>query len=101
MIRPLKQRLVVEPMDEEEPKTIVKVVRFDQFNTRSSGLETKSYTRGKVIALGDGCDHRYGAKVGDVIRFTKHGGLPVEDEGREVIIISEKDIYGIEHGDGA
>ena len=101
MIRPLKKRLVIEPIDEELQNTIVKVVLFDQFNTKSSGVEAKSYTRGKVLALGADCDQRYGAKVGDVIRFTKHGGLPYEDDGKEVIIISENDIYGVEHGNGA
>lgn len=101
MIRPRKNRLVVEPLDLEQKQSPIAIIEFDKFDTRSSGLTTKDYTRGKVLAVGEECDHRDGARVGDVIRFTKKGGLPVDHEGKTLLLISEKDIYGIEIDESA
>lgn len=96
MITPLGNRLVVDPIPEEETASIA-IVRFDQFNTKSSGTEGRSRTRGTVLAVGDGCDKENGAQVGDMVRFTVNGGLPVMHEGRELLILSEKDIIGVEY----
>lgn len=96
MITPRGKRLVVDPIPEEETATIA-IVRFDQFNTKSSGIEGRKRTRGTVLAVGDQCDKDNGAQIGDVVRFTENGGLPVTHEGRELLILSEKDIIGIEY----
>ena len=93
------KRLVVEPMDDESPSSIIEVVEFDKFNTKSSGIDGKTKTRGRVLALGKDCDHQYGVKVGDVIRFTKNGGLPVSQDGKDYLILSEKDVIGPEYAE--
>jgi co-chaperonin GroES (HSP10) len=95
-IKPMGKRLVVEPMDDEALSSIIEVVQFDKFNTKSSGIEGKSKTRGRVLAMGRDCDHQYGVKVGDVIRFTKNGGLPVSQDGKDYLILNEKDLIGPE-----
>ena len=97
MIKPRNQRLVVEPMDDEKLSGIIEVVQFDKFNTKSSGVEAKSWTRGKVVAIGEGCDKVNGAQIGDVVQFTKNGGLPVNDNGKDYLLLMEKDIIGIEY----
>ena len=96
MIKPRHKRLVVEPMDEEETSSIA-IVRFDKFNTKSTGIEGKIKTRGKVLAVGDGCDHNNGAHIGDIVRFTPNGGLPINHEGRDLLILTENDLMGIEY----
>ena len=99
MIRPRHKRLIIEPMDEEKLSQVIEVVQFDKFNTKSSGIQAKSWTRGKVLALGEDCD-KEGAQIGDIVRFTKNGGLPVEHEGKDYLILSEKDLIGVEYADG-
>jgi|SRR3990172_645309 len=96
MIRPRHKRLVVEPIEEEKLSNIIDVIQFDRFNTKSSGIEAKSWTRGKVLAVGDECDKENGARVGDVVRFTKNGGLPVEFAGKDYLLLSENDLIGVE-----
>ena len=96
MITPRGKRLVIDPMIEEETSSI-HIVRFDQFNTKASGAEGRNRTRGKVIAVGNDCDKENGAQIGDVVRFTNNGGLPFTHDGRELLILTEKDIIGIEY----
>jgi co-chaperonin GroES (HSP10) len=95
MIRPWHKRLVVEPFEEEKLSQVIEVVQFDKFNTKSSGIEAKSWTRGKVLAMADDCAE-HGAQIGDVVRFTKNGGLPVNLDGRDYLLLSEKDLIGVE-----
>lgn len=96
-IQPRGKRLVVEPMDDESLSEVIQVVQFDTYNTKSSGVEGKSKTRGRVLAVGSECDHRNGVRVGDVVRFTKNGGLPITHlYGKDYLILSEKDLIGPE-----
>lgn len=96
MILPRDKRLVVEPLDDEKLSQIIEVVQFDKYNTKSSGLEAKSWTRGRVLALGDGCDKENGANIGDIVKFTHNGGLPFNDEGKNYLLLQEADIMWIE-----
>lgn len=96
MIQPRNKRLVVEPMDDEKLSQIIEVVEFDKFNTKSSGVESKSWTRGRVLSLGEGCDKVNGAQIGDVVKFTHNGGLPFNDEGKTLLLLQEADIMWIE-----
>lgn len=96
MILPRNKRLVVAPLDDEKLSEVIEVIQFDQFNTKSSGVEAKSWTRGQVVSVSDDCDHENGAKVGDVVKFTKNGGLPVQFEGRDFLLLKEADIMWVE-----
>ena len=98
-IRNNDKRLVVEPLDDEKLSSVIEVVQFDKFNVKSSGIEGKSNTRGRVVVVGGGCDQVHGVKVGDVVAFTKNGGLPTHHDGRDYLILSEKDIIGVEYDD--
>jgi len=95
-IRPRHKKLVVEPMDDEALSSIIEVVQFDKFNTKSSGIEGKTKTRGRVLAIGEECDKVHGVKVGQVVRFTKNGGLPYSHGGKDYLILNEKDLIGPE-----
>ena len=95
MIRPRHKRLVVEPMDDEKMSSVIEVVQFDKFNTKSSGIEGKSWNRGRVLALAADCDKENGAQIGDIVLFTKNGGLPFREQDRDFLLLSEKDLFGV------
>lgn len=95
-ITPRGRRLVVESIDDEPLSQTIEVVQFDKFNTKSSGVEGREKTRGLVLAVGSDCDHVNGAQVGDVVHFTKNGGLPTHVDGKDYLILSEKDLMFIE-----
>jgi len=97
MIRPRHKRLVVEPIDDEKLSSIIEVVQFDKINTKSSGIDSKSWTRGRVLVLGEDCDTENGAQVGDIVRFTKNGGLPFRKDDKDYLLLSEKDLIGVEY----
>lgn len=101
MILPRDKRLVVEPLDDEKLSQIIEVVQFDKFNTKSSGIEAKSWTRGRVLVVGDGCDKENGAKVGDIVKFTHNGGLPFQETGKDYLLLKEADIMWIEEEEAA
>ncbi len=92
-ISPLADRVVIEPIEEDE--------------TSASGIvipDTASKERpqkGKVLAVGPG---KLGddnervvpeVKTGDVVLFTKYGPTEVKLDGKEVLVASESDILAI------
>lgn len=99
MIRPLRDRIVVEPLD-QPLSTILHVVEH--------GREGKHH-RGRVVAVGPSVkfdDGKYrprgthDSKVGDLIQFTDIFKFPViMDRGEKRLILQEADICGIEQTD--
>ena len=88
-LRPLEDRVVVEPMEAEE-KTSGGIVLPDTAQEKPQ--------RGKVIAVGPGklldSGHRgeLSVAVGDEVIFGKYGGTEIEIDGDEVKILRESDI---------
>jgi len=91
-IRPLGDRVVVEPTEQEEQTT--------------SGLflpETakEKPQQGKVIAVGKGRRDEDGdriemdVKAGDTILFAKYAGTEIKLGGKKVLIMKESDILGV------
>jgi chaperonin GroES len=88
-LKPLDDRVVVEPMSAEE-KTAGGIVLPDAAQEKSQ--------RGKVLAVGPGrmldggkrCP--IGVEVGDEVLFGKYGGTEVEVEGKDLKILRESDI---------
>lgn len=100
MIRPLRDRIVVEPLD-EPLSTILVVVEH--------GREGK-HARGRVIAVGpevkfDDFVRRRSegdAQVGDIIHFTDIFKFPVIlDHGDKRLILQEADVCFIEEREAA
>ena len=93
-IKPLGDRVVIEPSREKEGKT-------------KSGLylpETMDKERpeqGKVVAVGPGKMSKegkiipVGVKKGDTVLFTKYGPNEIKVEGKEYLIAREEDILAI------
>jgi chaperonin GroES len=88
-IRPLDDRVVVEPMEAEE-MTAGGIVLPDTAKEKPQ--------RGKVVAVGPGklLDNGQRAEmsvaVGDEVIYGKYGGTDIEVNGEEVKILRESDI---------
>ena len=88
-LKPLDDRLVVEPLEAEET-TAGGIVLPDSAKEKPQ--------RGKVVAKGPGRLLDSGERsaieveVGDEVLFGKYGGTEIEVDGREVKILRESDI---------
>ncbi len=92
-LRPLEDRLIVEPVDEKE--------------TSASGLiipETVSKEKpqkGKVLYVGPGRIDNNGnridmeVKVGDVVLFSKYGPTEIKVDGKELMVLNQSDVMAI------
>jgi chaperonin GroES len=91
MIKPLGDRVVIEPIAKEE--------------TTASGIVLPDTAKekpqeGKVLAVGGGA-YQNGQKIalevkeGDRVLFSKYAGTEVKYEGRELLIMRESDIHAV------
>lgn len=91
-LRPLADRVVVEPLEQEEQT--------------ASGLflpETakEKPQQGKVLAVGpgrrddDGKHIEMDVKVNDTVLFAKYAGTEIKLDGNKVLIMKESDILGV------
>lgn len=92
-LKPLADRVVVKPTEEEE-KTKSGIVLPDTAKEKPQ--------QGEVIAVGLGKWDEDGksriqmeVKVGDKVIYRKYGGTEVKIEGDEYLILSEDDILAI------
>jgi chaperonin GroES len=88
-VEPLDDRIVVEPMEAEE-KTKGGIVIPDSAKEKP--------VKGKVIAIGpgrvadDGKRIAPSVKKGDTVVYAKYGGMEIEIDGKEYMILRESDI---------
>ncbi|MBN9522944.1 co-chaperone GroES [bacterium] len=88
-LRPLDDRIVVEPTDAEE-KTAGGILLPDTAKQKPQ--------QGKVVAVGPGklsdkgTRTAVGVKVGDTVIYGKYSGSDVEVSGKELKILRESDI---------
>ncbi len=91
-LKPLADRLIVKPMEEEE--------------TTPSGIvlpETakEKPQRGEVLAVGPGARGDDGNRqpmdisVGDTVLFAKYGGTEIKMDGDKLLILRESDVLAI------
>ena len=90
-IKPLEDRVVVKPIEEEE--------------TTASGLVIPDTAKGKptegeVIAVGPGRFEEgnrvpLDVKVGDKVIYSKYGGNEYKYKGEEYVILQSRDIYAV------
>jgi len=93
-IRPLEDRVVVEPFEAEE-KTAGGIVLPDTAREKPQ--------RGKVIAVGPGKllektgeRGQMSLKVGDAVFYGKYSGTEVELESEKYVILRESDVLAVE-----
>ncbi len=91
-LRPLADRVIVEPIEEEEVKK-GKIIIPDSAKEKPQ--------QGKVIAVGPGRLDKDGkrvpleVKVGDKVIYGKYSGTEVEIEDKKYLILDEKEILAV------
>ena len=92
-IKPLEDRILVQPLDAEQ--------------TTASGLVIPDTAKekpqeGKVLAVGPGRFDEDGEKripldvaVGDVVVFSKYGGTELKYDGTEYLLLSARDVLAV------
>ena len=89
MIRPLDDRVVIEPMEAEE-KTQGGIVLPDTAKEKPM--------KGKIVAVGDGKMLESGkraellVKKGDKVLYGKYAGTEITIDGKEYLVMRESDI---------
>ena len=92
-IKPLGDKVLVEPSSVEESKTSGGIIIPDTAKEKPQ--------KGKVVAAGPGRTDDNGkiikinVKVGDKVLYSKYGGTELKYEGKEYLIMSESDILAI------
>jgi len=95
-IKPLNDRVLIEPISAEEVKKIGKISIV-----MPQTLDKERPEQGKIIAAGPGRMDDNGKRVamsvkkGDRVLFTKYGPNEIKIDGKEYLIAEEKDILAI------
>jgi chaperonin GroES len=91
-LKPLGDRLIVQPLDEEET-TASGIVLPDTAKEKPQ--------RGKVLAVGDGAKNDDGNRIaldvseGDTVLYSKYGGTEVKVEGDDLLVLRESDVLAL------
>jgi chaperonin GroES len=91
-LRPLGDKIVVEPSDAEE-KSAGGIYLPD--NAKSKPQEGKVIAVGNGRILDNGERNKLNVKIGDVVIYSKYGGTEFKLGGKEVMILDEDQIYAI------
>ncbi len=92
-VKPLHDRVLVKPFEEEEEKTSGGIIIPDTAKEKPQ--------KGEVVAVGDGRILDSGekipmcVKVGDRVLYGKYAGTEVKIEGEKYLVMREDDIYAI------
>ena len=91
-LKPLGDRIVVEPIEQEEV-TAGGIVLPETAKEKPQ--------QGKVLAAGPGARDEDGERIamdikaGDIVLFAKYSGTEVKMDGKKLLIMRESDILGI------
>jgi chaperonin GroES len=88
-IRPLDDRVVVEPVEAEE-RTAGGIVLPDTAKEKPQRGTVKAIGPGRLLDNGNRAD--LSVSVGDVVIYGKYSGSDIEVDGNEVKILRESDI---------
>lgn len=92
-IKPLEDKIVLEPIKEAEKKT--------EFGLIIAGSAEEKPTEGIVVAVGPGITFGNGdrmtldVKVGDKVIYSKYSGTELNHEGKDLIILPYRDIFAV------
>jgi len=88
-LKPLDDRIVVEPMD-PETTTAGGIVLPDSAKEKPQRGTVRAVGPGRLLESGERC--AVSVAVGDQVLFSKYGGTDIEVEGTDVKILRESDI---------
>ncbi|MCH8128603.1 MAG: co-chaperone GroES [Acidobacteria bacterium] len=91
-LKPLGDRIVVKPKDEDEATTTSGLVIPDTAKEKPQ--------LGEVLAVGpgefsDGDRVPMDVSVGDLVFYSKYGGTEVKVDGEEYLVLSSRDVLAI------
>ena len=95
-IRPLGDRVLIEPVSAEEVKKLGKISLV-----MPQTADKERPEQGKIVAVGAGKVGKDGkrlaleVKKGDTVLFTKYGPNEIKVDGKEYLIAEEKDILAV------
>ncbi len=92
MIRPLGDKVVVEPLEEEE-KSPGGIILPDTAKKKPQEGVVVAVGPGKVLE--DGSRGEMAVKNGDKVIYAKYGGTEVTVDGKDYIILDQDSIYAI------
>jgi chaperonin GroES len=91
-LKPLGDRLIVQPLDEEET-TASGIVLPDTAKEKPQ--------KGKVLAVGDGAKNDDGNRIpldvseGETVLYSKYGGTEVKVDGDDLLVLRESDVLAV------
>ena len=90
-IRPLGDRVLVEPIEEKE-QTVGGIIIPDSAKEKPM--------QGKVMAVGkkldkDGKEIAFDVKKGDTVLLPKYGGTEIKLDGKKLQLVREEDLLGV------
>ncbi len=91
-IKPLGDRVVVKPIEEEEV-TKSGIVLPDTAKEKPQKGEVLAVGSGKLLENGERVPLE--VKEGDIVVFAKYGGTEIELDGEEYVILSERDLLAV------
>jgi len=91
-IKPLGDRVVVKPIEEEEV-TKSGIVLPDTAKEKPQKGEVLAVGSGKLLDNGERVPLE--VKEGDIVVFAKYGGTEIELDGEEYVILSERDLLAV------
>lgn len=92
MIKPLGDKVVVEPLEEEE-KSPGGIILPDTAKKKPQEGIVVAIGPGKVLE--DGSRGEMAVKVGDRVIYAKYGGTEVTVDGKDYMILDQDSIYAI------
>ena len=90
-IRPLFDRVVIEPIDAEE-KTASGIVLLAKDQEKPQMAQVIAVGPGGVV---DGKEIKMEVKTGDKVIYSKYAGTDVKLDGEEFIIVKQSDILAV------
>ena len=95
-VRPLHDRLIVEPIEETEQK-VGSIIILDTAKEKPQQGKVIAAGKGKVQA--DGSVSPLDVKTGDTVLFGKYSGQEIKLDGEEYLIMREDEILGVLESD--
>ena len=104
-LEPAGHRVLVRPDLNTDEKTASGLIYKPQ---REVDRENRASTKGTVVAVGstawkayrDGSENNPWCKVGDTIRYAQYAGVEIEEEGTNLRMINDEDVWGVYRRNG-
>jgi chaperonin GroES len=95
-VRPLRDRILVERLDQAEQRSVGGIIIPDTAKEKPQ--------HGRVVAVGKGRVNDKGevfpldVKAGDTVLFGKYSGTDIKIDGKEYLILREDEVLGVTEG---